>query len=40
MILTSCKPGTYHRGNTAAMIRQMGYEGTPTDYIAFLKTIK
>ncbi|WP_096552438.1 hypothetical protein [Ureibacillus thermosphaericus] len=22
------------------MIRQMGYEGTPTDYIAFLKTIK
>nr|WP_186324894.1 DinB family protein [Paenibacillus bovis] len=31
--------GTYHRGNIAAMIRQLGYEGTSTDYIFYLRTI-
>lgn len=30
--------GTYHRGNIAAMIRQLGYTGTSTDYITFLRT--
>lgn len=30
--------GTYHRGNISAMIRQMGYEGTSTDYIGYLRT--
>lgn len=29
--------GTYHRGNLAAMIRQMGFQGTSTDYITFLR---
>ncbi|MEH6948948.1 DinB family protein [Bacillus sp. JJ634] len=29
--------GTYHRGNIAAMIRQMGYEGVSTDYIFYLR---
>lgn len=29
--------GTYHRGNIAAMIRQMGYEGIGTDYIYYLR---
>ncbi|MCM3024666.1 DinB family protein [Heyndrickxia ginsengihumi] len=29
--------GTYHRGNLAAMIRQLGYQGTSTDYITFLR---
>lgn len=28
--------GTYHRGNIAAMLRQMGYVGTPTDYMFYL----
>ncbi|WP_044639842.1 DinB family protein [Risungbinella massiliensis] len=28
--------GTYHRGNIAAMIRQLGYEGVATDYIYYL----
>jgi uncharacterized damage-inducible protein DinB len=28
--------GTYHRGNLAAMIRQQGYPGVPTDYIIYL----
>lgn len=31
--------GTYHRGNIAAMIRQMGYEGTTTDYICYLREV-
>lgn len=30
--------GTYHRGNISAMIRQMGYKGTSTDYIGYLRT--
>lgn len=29
--------GTYHRGNIAAMIRQMGYQGISTDYIQYLR---
>lgn len=29
--------GTYHRGNLAAMIRQLGYQGISTDYITFLR---
>lgn len=29
--------GTYHRGNIATMIRQLGYEGAATDYIFFLR---
>ncbi|WP_026677499.1 DinB family protein [Fictibacillus gelatini] len=28
--------GTYHRGNIAAMLRQMGHPGIPTDYIFYL----
>lgn len=28
--------GTYHRGNIAAMIRQLGYPGTATDYVFYL----
>ncbi|MEX0661133.1 MAG: DinB family protein [Balneolaceae bacterium] len=28
--------GTYHRGNIAAMLRQQGHPGVPTDYIFFL----
>lgn len=28
--------GTYHRGNIAAMIRQQGHPGVPTDYIFYL----
>ncbi|MGP4106795.1 DinB family protein [Virgibacillus sp. L01] len=28
--------GTYHRGNLAAMIRQLGHPSVPTDYIHFL----
>lgn len=32
--------GTYHRGNIAAMIRQQGFEGINTDYIAYLYQIK
>jgi len=28
--------GTYHRGNIAAMIRQLGYQGTSTDYVFYL----
>lgn len=28
--------GTYHRGNIAAMLRQQGYAGVPTDYIFYL----
>ncbi|UOQ43327.1 DinB family protein [Halobacillus salinarum] len=27
---------SYHRGNITAMLRQLGYKGTPTDYILFL----
>jgi uncharacterized damage-inducible protein DinB len=29
--------GTYHRGNLAAMLRQMGHPGISTDYIYFLR---
>ncbi|MCM3624422.1 DinB family protein [Brevibacillus borstelensis] len=28
--------GTYHRGNIAAMLRQQGYAGVPTDYVFYL----
>ncbi|SFL25826.1 Uncharacterized damage-inducible protein DinB (forms a four-helix bundle) [Paenibacillus sp. 1_12] len=28
--------GTYHRGNITAMLRQLGFEGVPTDYIFYL----
>lgn len=28
--------GTYHRGNVAAMLRQQGYEGVPTDYMFYM----
>ncbi|CAM3629948.1 DinB family protein [Mesobacillus zeae] len=28
--------GTYHRGNIAAMIRQLGHKGVSTDYIFYL----
>jgi uncharacterized damage-inducible protein DinB len=28
--------GTYHRGNITAMLRQLGYEGIPSDYIFYL----
>lgn len=28
--------GTYHRGNIAAMLRQQGEKGVPTDYIYYL----
>jgi uncharacterized damage-inducible protein DinB len=30
--------GTYHRGNIATMIRQLGYEGTSTDYIYYIRS--
>lgn len=29
--------GTYHRGNIASMIRQMGHKGISTDYIVYLR---
>jgi uncharacterized damage-inducible protein DinB len=29
--------GTYHRGNIASMIRQLGYTGVATDYIIYLR---
>jgi uncharacterized damage-inducible protein DinB len=28
--------GTYHRGNITAMLHQLGYRGTPTDYAQYL----
>lgn len=28
--------GTYHRGNITAMIRQLGYQSVPTDYVFYL----
>jgi len=28
--------GTYHRGNIAAMLRQIGFAGTNTDYVFYL----
>lgn len=28
--------GTYHRGNIAAMLRQLGHVGYPTDYVYYL----
>jgi uncharacterized damage-inducible protein DinB len=31
--------GTYHRGNLTAMLRQMGHEGVPTDYIHYLYAV-
>lgn len=30
--------GTYHRGNIAAMIRQLGLSGISTDYIQYLRS--
>ncbi|MFY4774065.1 DinB family protein [Metabacillus sp. RGM 3146] len=33
-----CNHGTYHRGNTATMIRQLGYKGISSDYIFYLRT--
>jgi uncharacterized damage-inducible protein DinB len=27
--------GTYHRGQVAAMLRQLGYSPPPTDYLVF-----
>ncbi|PZE21477.1 DinB family protein [Paenibacillus xerothermodurans] len=32
--------GTYHRGNVASALRQLGYEGKSTDYIFFLRELK
>ena len=29
--------GTYHRGNIAAMLRQLGHPGVPTDYVFYLQ---
>ncbi len=29
--------GTYHRGNVAAMIRQLGHTGVSTDYIGYVR---
>lgn len=31
--------GTYHRGNITAMLQQLGYSGTPTDYVFYLYSI-
>jgi uncharacterized damage-inducible protein DinB len=31
--------GTYHRGNIAAMLRQLGHKGVPTDYVFYLYEI-
>lgn len=31
--------GTYHRGNIAAMLRQLGHAATPTDYVYYLYLI-
>jgi|GEM_PF-512192 len=31
--------GTYHRGNIAAMLRQLGHPGVPTDYVFYLQEI-
>jgi uncharacterized damage-inducible protein DinB len=28
--------GTYHRGNVAAMLRQLGHSGVPTDFVFYL----
>jgi len=28
--------GTYHRGNIAAMLRQLGYSSIPTDFVFYL----
>lgn len=32
--------GTYHRGNVTAMLRQLGHQGKPTDYVSYLFEIK
>jgi uncharacterized damage-inducible protein DinB len=32
--------GTYHRGNITAILRQLGYKGTPTDYVYYLFELK
>lgn len=29
--------GTYHRGNISTMLRYLGYTGTPTDYLIYLR---
>lgn len=31
--------GTHHRGNISAMLRQLGYANTPTDYILYLYSL-
>ncbi|MFC7686849.1 DinB family protein [Ureibacillus sp. GCM10028918] len=38
MIQHMVNHGTYHRGNVAAMIRQMGYERVATDYLKYVRT--
>ncbi|PPA68884.1 DinB family protein [Jeotgalibacillus proteolyticus] len=40
MVYTVVNHGSYHRGNVTAMHRQLGYEGTPYDYIYFLNELK
>lgn len=32
--------GTYHRGNISAILRQLGYKGTQTDYVFYLYEIQ
>ena len=32
--------GTYHRGNITAILRQLGYKGTQTDYVFYLYEIQ
>ncbi|WP_127530987.1 DinB family protein [Paenibacillus kobensis] len=31
--------GTYHRGNVTTILRSLGYNGTMTDFIAFIRTL-
>jgi uncharacterized damage-inducible protein DinB len=31
--------GTYHRGNIAAMVRQLGHPGVSSDYIVYLREL-
>lgn len=37
LMLHLANHGTYHRGNIAAMLRQLGSEGIATDFIVFLR---
>ncbi|MDQ0218128.1 damage-inducible protein DinB [Peribacillus cavernae] len=32
--------GTYHRGNITSILRQLGYQGQPTDYVSYLYETK